>query len=167
MTKFYHGTTIDAAFDIARDKAILSPWDRDLVRLTAALRARNVPAHPQELEDMALVIASAGYAPDEIEHRVKCVSVTTDVSLAAFAVNCPEKYGGVILEVELNEPPKHVLYVPRRISLDNLSALYLFGKNSIKLRPTLTQDFSRYSPGVFAYPRRQHKISRTPRVPNY
>ncbi len=149
MTLFYHGTPAQNTLLIAKDGAILSPWEQKIEYLHRCKEQepdiydyilKNFSKRGiTDVEKIALELAKPGYAKREIEHRVKCVSLTSDLSVAAAHPR------DVILGIELDSPPQHVLYVPRRVPLDMLKEVYL-KETALPLENRILFAFERYKP---------------------
>jgi len=146
MTMFYHGTRrTGKALKIAQSGAILSPWYQDLERLRR-LKKEELDAYKKVLEhyktsdehEAALKLASTGYSPNELEHRVKCVSLTSELYRTRRG-----DMDGIALGIELDEPAQQLLFVPRQVPLDTLKEIHL---ESNAREQEIRAAFARYNP---------------------
>ncbi|VVB81141.1 Uncharacterised protein [uncultured archaeon] len=126
MTLFYHGTPAGRAIKIARDGAILSPWEQEIIFLRQ-LKEKNPNSYKKitnknngmDEEETALELAKIGYAARETEERIKCVSLTSDKSWLIAP------HYEIILGIELEHPPQDgALFVPRKVPLDTLTEVH-------------------------------------------
>lgn len=161
MTLYYHGTVFHFVPEIAEQKALLSPWDQRIVRCQKMLASPDLnPRSPlvknrHRLEDYALEIASHGYGEQDIEHRVKCVSLTNDIYRAAIYARRAELCS-VIFGLELDPAQQTIIFVPRKVPLDTLKEIYVFGKGSRSAKPRLEQLFADYDPAIAFYRERKN-----------
>ncbi|MBS3086125.1 hypothetical protein J4422_00290 [Candidatus Pacearchaeota archaeon] len=161
MTLFYHGTDVDSAIGIARDGAILSPWDETILRYRG-LRIAQTMSY-RELQKLALEDASRLYSDHELEHRVKSISLDTRFYIAkGYALGYKEEHfhGGVVLGFEIDEDflkriclisySGHILgaYIPRRLKLDTLKEVHLTPKAK-DYKEQIAKEFEVYDPDFF------------------
>ena len=154
MSLYYHGTNLDGALGIAKYGAILSRWDQEILRLQFAA-AEGQDLHLTEgetVEALALRLASSPFHVHEIEHRVKCVSISKSIRVPIMTAAVEEKrgLGGVVLGFEFSEVPKgyetsSTIYVPRKVSIDGLKELHITRDLSPGARKNLEQAFVKYS----------------------
>lgn len=139
MVIYYHGTNIDVALAIARDGAIMSPYEQELKRLIADEArdgiSRRYPG--KTLEETALECASSGYAKREVEMRAKRISFTLRQELARSYATSEGLYGGVVLGLEFDKGDQKenvigqigispTVYVPK-VELTKLRNLTVYG----------------------------------------
>lgn len=161
MTLFYHGTVFDFVPGIAEQQALLSPWDQRIARYKKTLARPDLLKHSpllknkHRLEDYALEIVSQGYGAQDIEHRVKCVSLTNDIFRAAWYART-KRLCSVIFGLELDLPAQQTIFVPRKVPLDTLKEIYVLGKGSRSVKPQLEQMFADYDPAIAFYRARKN-----------
>lgn len=163
----YHGTSIAGALEIAKDGAILSPWEQDIKLFRIAFsnnKERFKRLHPgrnlDELEQLALESACETYADYEIEHRVKSVSMTSSLYDAShYALRFDNHFGGLVLGfgvdnrveqiLDKNWQKRSVIFIPRRFSLDMLQEVHLTPVAQRLSEAEIKESFERYHPKYF------------------
>ncbi len=162
MGFYYHGTNLQGALGIAKQGAILSPWDIEILRFQAAVaEGKDLNLKEGEtIEDVALRISSRGFSPFDIEHRVKSVSISRTLHVPRGHAAAAEKQGlgGVVLGFELSDSLIPYIYrksthvfIPRRVPIDGLREIHVMdslGKINKNARgfEELKKAFKRYSP---------------------
>lgn len=157
MERLYHGTTSRMAIEIARAGAILSPWDLVIISPWHPQRKQQLIAgHPDKTwEQICLEIATRSYSEREIEHRVKCVSLTKKFEIA-FGYTDGD---GVVLGCEITPVVaktlpsdweiKNTIYVPRKLGLETLKDVYLTEEAVDCRKESICGEFDKYSPRYF------------------
>ena len=101
---------------------------------------RIIKAHQKkgikDEETIALEFAKIGFVERETEDRVKCVSLTSDISWL-FSVPHYE----TILAIELEHQPQYNIFLTRKVPLDTLAEVH-FKEREQELR----QAFEKYKP---------------------
>ena len=165
---YYHGTHVESGLEMAIDGFILSPFEKSL----KYLQKRSLEqiqffkenyrirfGENYSLEEIALFLSKTGYNEREIEHRVKCLSLTEQFLTALhYAIQHDTlQGGGLVLSVESSEdlmeksPIKSdglVIYVPGKLSLKNLKEVHI-SKTAQKLRKRIETAFEKYKPNYF------------------
>ncbi len=153
----YHGTSTLAALKMARDGHILSPWDNEISLLKSrgedVVRMLVGSPESKDLEEYAFEIACVGYQDREIEHRVKCASLGRDLQNAKGYAKHFENYEGGGIVLKLNIPRSmdgetSVIFVPRRISLDFLTDIYMLPRSRDYLED-MKEAYAHYSPAFW------------------
>ncbi len=132
---FYHGTITSVIGNIVEAGALLSPLE---VKIDL-IRKRFPEFNEKELERMALAIAREKAGEYEEEHRLKCVSLTADLTLAAEHAPLSS---GIILGLEYSDEWRDAtmqkgignettFYIPRRVDITPLKEVYLKSDNPL------------------------------------
>ena len=160
MGILYHGTDVDNAISIARKVVILSPLEQHLEKLVKIyIEKPEIESYwkGSTLGQFALNSLKSSYGPHEIEHRVKCVSVTKDLSQASsYAQRYEERDGGLVLGIELDDKyikrmtkGKDVAYIPKLLSIHTLRELHLSKIAKEKCEQLIKKEFHEYNPKYF------------------
>lgn len=155
MRLYYHGTNVDSALSIAKQGAILSPWFKELLSLQRAVEeGKNLQLIPGEtIEDLALRLASFAFATHEINHRVKCVSISRDTRIPIGHALAHGYRGnqGVVLGFELSaalvrpyDRASSTIYIPKKIPIDSLREIHTFRNLEAKNKKLLDVAFAKY-----------------------
>ncbi|MCR4323451.1 MAG: hypothetical protein NUV37_00575 [Nanoarchaeota archaeon] len=139
MVRYYHGTDIGAALAIARDGAIISPYERSLRSLEIRKMKDELMKRYscKTLEEAVLAFASIGYRDGDVEHRVKRISLTpSKISARGYAIQSGSS--GVVLGLELNSNDQEdtlyqrgqnqAIYIPR-VELTKLKEIEVFSSS--------------------------------------
>lgn len=162
MKLWYHGTSIENALKIAENGALLSPLDQTISVYNKILQTNPMACKswegknpPQTLEEHALELMKLVYSAHEIEHRVKSVSLSHLNLALTYANRFEDRHGGIILGFALRtqgERRPHVLYVSRRLALDQqLTELY-FTPKAEQHRMRIEEAFRKYAPVISHIP---------------
>lgn len=97
------------------------------------------------------------YGDHEVEHRIKKLSITTNIQLAfSHATEFEFSKGGLVLGIEVDdsiiqglypdETDRRIMYIPRKLSIEELKIIYLSPVAFLKHLPQLCEEFEKYNP---------------------
>ncbi|MFH1803182.1 MAG: hypothetical protein ABH864_07095 [archaeon] len=115
------------------------------------------------MEDVALKNAASSYTEREIEHRVKCLSVSRSLqgvqSAASYGMGFEDyKGGGLVLALEIDDGVRKslpedweqmtIIHVPKRLSLRTLRKVHLSPRAVKDVRQIVEEEFELYGPEI-------------------
>ncbi|MCA9485822.1 MAG: hypothetical protein KC506_03180 [Nanoarchaeota archaeon] len=167
MELLYHGTHLRNGLEIAESGAILSPWYKYLEELNGVYRGKEglFEEHysGRTMVDVALENAAFCYSRNELEHRVKSLSVSKLLSGCGGAAGYGmqfEEYngGGMVLALEIDEElerslpndweDRYIIFVPKRLELKTLRQIHLSPRAAREAEKLVRKSFEKYNPEI-------------------
>lgn len=163
MVLLYHGTSLIVARLIAKSRAILSPFEKEVEKQRELYRKEGSfeKRHPNEtIEEVAFFIARAGYNDEEIETRVMRFSMTNKLGLAkSYAERYEDIEGGIVLGLRINqqelesldkiEGSNGIFFIKGRLDLQRLIEIHPTIQATGLHKRFILKTFREYSPRYY------------------